>query len=69
MSKGRAILVAALAVIALLAIAAWLVNVPLAAVGGGVAISLLVLFLWLSRHGSAGKRSGVGAPDGNSRAQ
>jgi len=69
MSAGRAILFSASAGIALLAIAAWLVNVPLLAIALGVAVSLLTLFLWLSRHGSAGKRSGVGASDENSRAQ
>jgi len=68
MSPGRVLLVGALLGIALVAIAAWLLNVPLAAITIGVALALLGLFLWLSRHG-AGKRSGEKDPEKNSRAQ
>ena len=63
MSATRAILFAALVGIVLIAVAAWLLNVPLVAVAVGAAISLLVVLLWLSRHAAVGKRSGAGAQD------
>ena len=58
MSAPRALLFAALLALLLVAIAAWLLNVPVRVIGAGTAVSLLGLFLWLSRHAVAGKRSG-----------
>jgi hypothetical protein len=69
MSSARLVLYSTVIAIGLVAWAAWLLNVPPLAIGVGVIVSLLMLFLWLSRHGSTGKRSGVRVPDDNSRTQ
>ena len=68
-SPSRVLLLVGLLAIGLAAIGAWLLNVPLVAVAVGVVLSLLGVFLWLSRHVVAGKRSGVGAQDEKSRPQ
>lgn len=59
MSSTRALFIAGVVAIVLVAVAAWLVNVPILAIVAGVVVSLLALFLSLSRNAAAGKRSGV----------
>jgi heme A synthase len=66
-SSSRALFLAGLLAILLIGIAAWLLNVPLIAIVIGIVVSLLALFLSLSRHAAAGKRSGVASDEQKSR--
>jgi hypothetical protein len=59
MSSSRAVLLAALSAFLLVALAAWLLNVPVVVIAASAVVSLIALFLWLSRHAVAGKRSGA----------
>jgi uncharacterized membrane protein len=50
---------AALGLVVLTALAAWLLNVPPLVVGAVVGVSVLLIVLWLLRNGFVGKRSGA----------